>query len=151
MATALHNLSDYDPAAVPSAKGMKFGIVVSEWNHNITGTLLQGAHDTLLKQGVKEEDIYLRSRDKVPDFYDFCKRHSLKPEEVAFVGDDLPDVPILKICGLAVCPADAVAEVKEVCDYISLYNGGKGCVRDLIEQVLKIQGKWVFDPVAYSG
>ena len=61
MATALHNLSDYDPAAVPSAKGMKFGIVVSEWNHNITGTLLQGAHDTLLKQGVKEEDILIKT------------------------------------------------------------------------------------------
>ena len=61
MATALHNLSDYDPSAVPTAAGMRFGIVVSEWNHNITGTLLQGAHDTLLKQGVKEEDIIVRS------------------------------------------------------------------------------------------
>ena len=61
MATTLHNLSDYDPSAVPSAAGMRFGIVVSEWNHNITGTLLQGAHDTLLKQGVKEEDIIVRS------------------------------------------------------------------------------------------
>ena len=61
MATTLHNLSDYDPSAVPTAAGMRFGIVVSEWNHNITGTLLQGAHDTLLKQGVKEEDIIVRS------------------------------------------------------------------------------------------
>ena len=61
MATALHNLSDYDPSAFPTAAGMRFGIEVSEWNHNITGTLLQGAHDTLLKQGVKEEDIIVRS------------------------------------------------------------------------------------------
>lgn len=61
MATALHNLSDYDPASVPSAEGMRFGIVVSEWNHNITGTLLQGAHDTLMKQGVAEENILVQS------------------------------------------------------------------------------------------
>lgn len=57
MATALHNLSEYDIASVPPTEGMRFGIVVSEWNHNITGALLEGAHATLLKNGVKEEDI----------------------------------------------------------------------------------------------
>lgn len=57
MATALHNLSDYDPKSVPCAKGMRFGIVVSEWNHNITGALLEGAHNTLVKNGANEEDI----------------------------------------------------------------------------------------------
>ncbi len=57
MATKLHNLSDYDPTSVPAATGMRFGIVVSEWNHSITGTLLEGAHNTLVKQGVDEKDI----------------------------------------------------------------------------------------------
>lgn len=57
MATSLHNLSDYDLQSVPSAKGMRFGIVVSEWNHNITGPLLEGARSTLLKHGAEEEDI----------------------------------------------------------------------------------------------
>ena len=57
MATKLHNLSDYDPTSVPAAMGMRFGIVVSEWNHSITGTLLEGAHNTLVKQGVDEKDI----------------------------------------------------------------------------------------------
>ena len=57
MATKLHNLSDYDPTPVPAATGMRFGIVVSEWNHSITGTLLEGAHNTLVKQGVDEKDI----------------------------------------------------------------------------------------------
>ncbi|MBP1530679.1 MAG: 6,7-dimethyl-8-ribityllumazine synthase [Bacteroidaceae bacterium] len=57
MATAFHNLSDYDPESVPSAEGMRFGIVVSEWNREVTGGLLQGAHDTLLKHGAREEDI----------------------------------------------------------------------------------------------
>ncbi|MBQ3175556.1 MAG: HAD hydrolase family protein [Bacteroidales bacterium] len=117
----------------------------------VTGGSSESIKKRFLGIGVKEEDIYLKSRDKVPDFLDFCKRNGLEPSEVAFVGDDLPDIPILKICGLAVCPADAVPEVKEVCDYVSQFNGGKGCVRDLIEQVLKVQGKWVFDPVAYSG
>ena len=89
--------------------------------------------------------------NKVPDFLDFCKRNGLEPSEGAFVGDDLPDIPILRICGLAVCPADAVPEVKAVCDYVSAFNGGKGCVRDLIEQVLKIHGKWFYQTDAISG
>lgn len=57
MATKFHNLSEYDLNSVPSAQGMRFGIVVSEWNNNITGTLLQGAYDTLTKHGAREEDI----------------------------------------------------------------------------------------------
>ena len=57
MATALHNLSEYDAQSVPCAKGMRFGIVVSEWNHNITGALLEGAHNTLVKNGANEDDI----------------------------------------------------------------------------------------------
>lgn len=96
-------------------------------------------------------EVYMKSRNKVPDFLDFCSKYEVNPNEVAFIGDDLPDIPILKICGLAVCPADAVPEVKAVCDYVSLYKGGDGCVRDLIEQVLKVHGKWEFDPEAHSG
>ena len=57
MASSLHNLSDYDPSSVPSAEDMRFGIVVSEWNNNITGALLQGAYDTLLRHGAREENI----------------------------------------------------------------------------------------------
>ncbi len=132
-----------------------FGVRMTVLKGYPTAIITGGSSESVRKRfrgiGVPQEDIYLKSRNKVPDFYDFCKRHGLEPEEVAFVGDDLPDIPILKVCGLAVCPADAVAEVKEVCDYVSMYNGGKGCVRDLIEQVLKINGDWVFDPVAYSG
>lgn len=96
-------------------------------------------------------EVYLKSRHKVPDFLDFCNKYDLKPEEVAFVGDDLPDIPVLKLCGLAVCPADAVPEVKEACDYVSLFKGGEGCVRDLVEQVLKIHGQWEYNPEAHSG
>ena len=59
------------------------------------------------------------------------------------MGDDIPDYPVMKLVGLPACPQDAVKEIKEVSKYISHKNGGKGCVRDVIEQVLKVQGKWM--------
>ena len=86
----------------------------------ITGGVSQSIVHRFKGLGVKEEDIYQKSRDKVPDFLDFCSRHGLKPEEVAFAGDDMPDIPVLRMAGLAVAPADAVPEVKDVCDYVSL-------------------------------
>ena len=87
-------------------------------------------------------DIYLRSFHKLPDFEDFCYKYDLSPEEVLFMGDDIPDIPIMEKCGLAACPTDAVAEVKNAATFISPYKGGGGCVRDIIEQVLKVHGKW---------
>lgn len=116
----------------------------------ITGGVSESIVNRFLHIGIPEDDIYQRSRMKLPDFEAFCQKYSFKPEEVAFVGDDIPDIIVLQKCGLAVCPSDAVAEVKEVCDFVSLYPGGHGCVRDLIEQVLKVQGKWIFNCKAYS-
>jgi 3-deoxy-D-manno-octulosonate 8-phosphate phosphatase (KDO 8-P phosphatase) len=92
--------------------------------------------------GVRDTDIYLRSRNKAPDFLHFCQTCRLQPDEVIFVGDDLPDIAPMRLCGLPCCPADAVPEVQAVAEYISLRDGGAGCVRDIIEQVLKIHGKW---------
>lgn len=100
--------------------------------------------------GIPAADVYECSRNKMPDFLDFCRRHGLRPEEVAYVGDDLPDIPVLQACGLAVCPSDAVTEVKAVCDYVSLKPGGRGCVRELIEQILKVHGRWGLDTEAYA-
>lgn len=118
------------------------------------GIITGGVSESIVKRfrtlGVFNEDIYQKSRNKVPDFLDFCKRHDLTPENVAFIGDDIPDIGILRICGLAVAPADAVDEVKDVADYISTYPGGKGCVRDLIEQTLKVHDKWCLDPEEYA-
>lgn len=88
------------------------------------------------------EDVYLSSSDKIDDFLHFCKKHNLSPDEVLYMGDDIPDIPVLKMAGLACCPSDAVNEVKEACDYISIYPGGRGCVREVIEQVLKVKGVW---------
>ena len=116
----------------------------------ITGAYSESVKKRFLGIGIPEENIYMKARNKVPDFISFCRQYGLKPSEVAFVGDDIPDIPVLKICGLAVCPSGAVTEVKEVCDYVSLYSGGHGCVRDLVEQILKIHNDWNFDAEEYS-
>lgn len=116
----------------------------------ITGGFSESIEKRFLSLGIPPEDIYQKSRNKLPDFMNFCERYALKPENVAFMGDDIPDIGILKICGLAVAPADAAIDVKEVCDYVSPYPGGKGCVRDLIEQTLKVHGKWSLDIDLYA-
>jgi 3-deoxy-D-manno-octulosonate 8-phosphate phosphatase (KDO 8-P phosphatase) len=88
-------------------------------------------------------DIYLNSRNKIEDFEDFYYKYNLKPEEILYMGDDLPDYEILATTNVvATCPADAVREIIEVCEYISDKNGGEGCVRDVVEQVLRSQNKW---------
>jgi 3-deoxy-D-manno-octulosonate 8-phosphate phosphatase (KDO 8-P phosphatase) len=76
------------------------------------------------------------------DFEDFCRRHGLKADEVMYFGDDLPDIPVMKACGCGVCPSDAVQEVKDIADYISDKPGGKHCVRQTLEMVMRAQDKW---------
>ncbi|MDK2978426.1 MAG: 3-deoxy-D-manno-octulosonate 8-phosphate phosphatase phosphatase [Bacteroidales bacterium] len=87
-------------------------------------------------------DIYMDSKDKINDFEDFYFKYGLKPEEILYMGDDLPDYEVMKVAGLPTCPADAAEEIKSVSKYISTFPGGKGCVRDVIEQVLRLQGRW---------
>jgi 3-deoxy-D-manno-octulosonate 8-phosphate phosphatase (KDO 8-P phosphatase) len=99
---------------------------------------------------IPQEDIYLGSRNKMKDFDDFCKRHSLNADEVMYFGDDLPDITVIKACGAGVCPCDAVPEVKEAADIVSSFPGGKGCVREVVESVMKRQGKWIFNVDQYT-
>ena len=68
--------------------------------------------------------------------------YNIKSEQILFMGDDLPDYEVMQMVGLACCPQDAVPEIKAISHYISHKDGGKGCVRDIIEQVLKVHGKW---------
>ncbi|SMO73429.1 3-deoxy-D-manno-octulosonate 8-phosphate phosphatase (KDO 8-P phosphatase) [Saccharicrinis carchari] len=91
------------------------------------------------------EDIYMSASEKIPPLNKWLKKRNLKPEEVMYMGDDLPDYPVMDIVGAPVCPADAVEEIKSLCKYISHKNGGEGCARDVIEQVLRAHGKWGFD------
>ena len=103
-------------------------------------------------KGLGISEIYLGLGSKVETYHDFLKRSGYFREQVLYMGDDIPDLPVIKLAGLAVCPADAVEEIKSVCDYISPKKGGEGCVRDVIEKVLKIRGDW-FDesPSAHDG
>ena len=93
--------------------------------------------------GVK--DIYMRCSNKLQVFESFLKKYQLTPEEILYMGDDIPDFEIMKIVGFPACPADAADEIKQISVYISHKNGGEGCVRDVIEQVLRLQGKWMND------
>lgn len=98
--------------------------------------------DRLNKLGVT--DVHMSVLDKGTLLKEWIETEKLKKEEVLFMGDDLPDIPALKASGLPVCPADAVEEVKAVSLYISPFNGGFTCVREVIEKVLKINGHWTY-------
>ncbi len=87
-------------------------------------------------------EYYSGVKDKAIAFQSFMQRTGVQFTEICYMGDDLPDLPPLRKSALACCPADAVPEVRAVCDYISTLPGGAGCVRDVIEKVMKIQGKW---------
>lgn len=92
------------------------------------------------KLGIKY--IYMSTMDKVECMEDFCTKCGITPQDVLYVGDDIPDIKVMKKVGLAVAPADASLDVKAVADHVSEFNGGAGCVRDVIEQVLKSRGDW---------
>ena len=115
----------------------------------ITGGSSISIRERMVTTGLKPEDVFLHSRNKMDEFRIFCERYSLQPEDVMYFGDDVPDIEVLQTCGCGVCPSDAVEEVKAAADYVSPFPGGKGCLRDTIEKVMKAQGKWVFDTDVY--
>lgn len=106
----------------------------------ISGATSKSIDNRMKMLGV--EHVFTGCGDKIKTYDHFLETHHLKDEDVLCMGDDLPDYPILKRAGVATCPADAAVEIKEMVDYISLYPGGKGCVRDVIEQVLRLHGQW---------
>ncbi len=87
--------------------------------------------------------IYLASERKINDFNKFIEKTKLNSDEIVYMGDDIPDYEVMTRVGLPCAPADAVPEIKNISKYISPYNGGKGCVRDVIEQVMKAQNMWM--------
>lgn len=90
-------------------------------------------------------DVFLGVERKLDVFNKYLADHKLNRENVLYMGDDIPDYEVMQCAGIPVCPADAAEEIKAVARYISHIPGGKGCVRDVIEQVLKVQGKWMND------
>jgi 3-deoxy-D-manno-octulosonate 8-phosphate phosphatase (KDO 8-P phosphatase) len=114
----------------------------------ITGGDSKGVQVRFEKLGFQH--IYLRAKDKIKMYNDFVAKTGLKDEEICYVGDDIPDYEIMKVVGLPACPADAVPEIKEIALYISPKGGGQGVGRDIIEQVLKVQGIWMKDDEAFG-
>lgn len=111
------------------------------------GVITGGKDETVKKRlnGLGVTDIYLASSHKKEDFEDFLYKYDLKADEVAYMGDDIPDLEVLNMVGLPCCPKDAAPEIRNMALYISQINGGKGCVRDIIEQWLKVQNNWTED------
>jgi 3-deoxy-D-manno-octulosonate 8-phosphate phosphatase (KDO 8-P phosphatase) len=101
-------------------------------------------------EGLGIEDIYLGAAVKIKIYDDFTAKYGLKDDEVLFMGDDIPDLEVMQRVGCAVCPKDACPEVKAVSCYVSERCGGQGCGRDVIEQVLRAQGKWLKDERAFG-
>jgi 3-deoxy-D-manno-octulosonate 8-phosphate phosphatase (KDO 8-P phosphatase) len=106
----------------------------------ISGGSNEGVRIRLRNLGIT--DIHLGVPDKVETFKDYCQDYSIDAKKVLYMGDDIPDFHVMQLVGLASCPQDASPEIKAISGYISHKNGGKGAVRDVIEQVMRVQGKW---------
>jgi len=133
----LRNMNVKDGYALKIALQQGFNVCI------ISGGKNEGVRKRL--EGLGIEHVFLGAHQKVEQFNTYLSSNNIKSENVLYMGDDIPDIPVMKMVGLPTCPQDAVAEVKEASKYISFKNGGKCCVRDVIEQVLKVQGKWVIN------
>ena len=101
-------------------------------------------------EGLGVEDIYTGCAIKIETYETFLKKYGLTDEEIMYMGDDIPDLEIMRRVGCPVCPKDACPEIKEASIYVSDRIGGHGCGRDVIEQILCAQGKWVMDKKAFG-
>ena len=107
----------------------------------ISGGSNEGVRIRLRNLGIT--DVYLGTPNKVETFDEYSDVYNINPEHVLYMGDDIPDYHVMKLVGLPACPQDASPEIKLISKYISHISGGKGAARDVIEQVMKVQGKWM--------
>lgn len=106
----------------------------------ISGGKNEGVRNRLKGLGIK--DIYLGAHQKIEAYHEIMDMYQLKSEEVIYMGDDIPDYPVMELVGLPCAPQDAAHEIKSIAKYVSPKGGGQGCARDIIEQVLRVQEKW---------
>ena len=114
----------------------------------VTGGNSEAIRNRYEQLGVQH--IFQRAAVKINVFRDWCAQIEVQPQDVLYMGDDIPDFEVMKVCGLPVCPADAAAEIKAIATYVSHLPGGCGCVRDVIEQVLKAQNHWMSSARAFG-
>ena len=115
--------------------------------------IITGARDEAIRrryEGISIPDILLGSSVKTVRLQQMLDKYGLSPEEVLYMGDDIPDYEVMKQVGLPCCPSDAAPEIRDISLYVSHRAGGQGCVRDVVEQVLRAQGKWMKDEKAFS-
>jgi len=134
-------LNSRDAYAIQYASKMGFTILV------ITGGNSNQVKERLLELGCHE--VILASSTKIESYKALKEKYNFSDDQALYMGDDIPDYEVMKVVGLAACPQDAAVEIKAISDYQSPYNGGDKCVRDIIEQTLRVQDKW-FKEAAFS-
>ncbi len=137
----IRTLNSRDAYAIQYAVKMGFKIII------VTGGNSLDVKDRLLELGVHE--VHLSSFNKLSVYNSIKNEHKLVDEEILYMGDDIPDYQVMSEVGLATCPQDAAVEIKNISHYQSPFNGGRHCVRDVIEQTLRVQNKW-FTPEAFE-
>ena len=130
----IRNLNNKDGYAIQLAKKKGYRLVV------ISGGSSEIIQDALYRLGF--EHVFLKQHDKLTCYKDFIAEHAIEDKAVLYMGDDLPDYEVMQRVGVAACPNDAATEIKELSIYISDKKGGEGCVRDIIEQVMRVRGDW---------
>jgi|SRR6185437_603729 len=123
-----------DGYALQLAVRLGFNVIV------VSGSSSAPVHNRLNRLGLSE--VFMDVKDKESFLKNYLKGKDLRLEDLLFMGDDIPDYYCMKMAGIAACPSDAAFEIKEIASYISPFKGGNGCVRDVIEKVLKLNGKW---------
>ena len=115
--------------------------------------IISGGRDEAIMKRYKSlgmEDIFLSCGVKIQKYHNYLTENNITNEEVIYVGDDIPDYEIMQECGCPCCPKDACSEIRELSTYVSPYEGGDGCARDIIEQVLKAKGLWLSSAKAFG-
>ncbi len=130
----LRNLNSKDGYALHLAAQKGYRMCVISGGNNV------GIKHLLARTGIN--DVFINAHDKMAVYETYLLENKIKDEEVMFMGDDLPDHGIMSRVGLAACPYDAAVEIKAICQYVSPKNGGEGCVRDVLEQIMRVQGNW---------
>jgi 3-deoxy-D-manno-octulosonate 8-phosphate phosphatase (KDO 8-P phosphatase) len=131
----LRKMSIRDGYALKYARQRGYRIAV------ISGGKSEGVRERLFGLGI--DDLYFGTDHKIGAYEEFIELYDLDEAGILFMGDDLPDYEVMRRVGFPTCPADAAPEIRKISQYVSPRNGGEGCVRDIIEKVLRIRGDWV--------
>lgn len=135
--TMLRQMNVRDGYALQLAIKKNYEVII------ISGSFSAEAQIRLQRLGISR--IFMRVENKLEKLKELITTHQFNKEEILYMGDDIPDYEVMQYCGLAACPADAAPEIKSISKYISPLKGGQGCVRDVIEKVLKLQNHWSVD------